>query len=228
MFTVNHNFTASLQFSLFLTLKPQRDWKRYFMCWMLKIPSSFRRKTQDCSSIQQNQVCGKGTWHTPHCLAHPKCVSHTHPRTSFNACVFHICTPDFAVGNPVLLSELWDHLKISETAEKREKKREILMAPARRQRGRLFTVANPTSLLPELSSWGWQCCSKHCFILSFRGRDSPWYTCSTLQRNPFSTLQVQDNIWQSKEELNLSELSLSVLVTEVQLFEISARCVREK
>lgn len=228
MLTVNHNFTASLQFWLFLTLKPQRGWKRYFMCWMLKIPSSFRRKTQDCSSIQQNQVWGKGTWHTPHCLAHPKCVSHTHPRASFNACVFHICTPDFAVGNPVLLSELWDHLKISETVGKKGEKKRNFNGTSQKATWEVIYCGKSHILITRTVIMGVAVLQQTLFILSFRGRDSPWYTCSTLQRNPFSTLQVQDNIWQSNEELNLSELSFSVLVTEVQLFEISARCVREK
>lgn len=62
------------------------------------------------------------------------------------------------------------------------------------------------------------------FILKKKGL----YIPAALQMNPFSSLQIQDNIWQSKEELNVSELSFSVLVTEVQLFEVSASCMREK
>lgn len=93
------------------------------MGWMLKIPKSFRRRNRDCSSIQQNQVRQKHLA-VLHCLAHPKYVCLTHTHTSFTACVFHMCKPDFPSGNSVLLSELWHHLEISETAEKKgEEKR---------------------------------------------------------------------------------------------------------
>lgn len=62
------------------------------------------------------------------------------------------------------------------------------------------------------------------FILSFRGRDLPLYTCSTLQINPFSILLIDTDLIKHKK-LNISELSSCLLVTEVKLFGVSARCV---
>lgn len=74
----------------------------------------------------------------------------------------------------------------------------------------------------------WQCCSRHYLFYPSEEGTYLYVYLYLLQRNPFSILQIQDNILQSNKDLNLSKLSFSVFVTEVQLFELSASCVREK
>lgn len=60
------------------------------------------------------------------------------------------------------------------------------------------------------------------FILSLEGRNLPLY----LQMNPFAMLQIRCNNWQSKE-LNVYELYFCVMLTEMQLFEVSGRFNKE-